>query len=311
MVISKIKYVNIAVTNRCNLTCRQCSIWKEEPKVDISVQHIDAVLGSRILDEDVNVALTGGEPFLHKDLAAIVKCVLEKKTGCLRNISTNGTMKEGILEVFDKYGEMCSNCSLHVSLDGLFKHDAQRGQSLDVIRSNIKAIHHKFPNIVINLKFTVTPINYMDILPTYTYAKQQGLGFKIKLVENAESYTNKIPGGMVTKFSLQEKKKIINDLLVIYKDLKYTAQKDALLIRESIKFLLDQEREDGCATPFNRIFIMPDGEIFSCILQPSIGNINKSSLEKIWSSDKAEAIRLKIKQHGCCQCVAYHGFSVL
>ncbi len=44
----KIKYMNIAVTNRCNLRCVMCDIWKEKRKEDLATRHRAQGAGGRV-----------------------------------------------------------------------------------------------------------------------------------------------------------------------------------------------------------------------------------------------------------------------
>ena len=307
---NKIEHINIAVTNKCNLNCQHCTIWQDMPKEELSIENIKNVIHSKSLEENADITLTGGEPFLHSDFTGIVGLILNENPNFLKNISTNGTLKYEMMELFSKYENFFSDFSLHISIDGITKHDEQRGASLKMILENIKGIKEIFPNINIKLKFTITKLNYVDIVPTYEYSKLNNLGFKVKLAENARNYTNKIYDCRIADFTIQEKKSINRALLSIYRDLQQKNNTEAFFINETIKFLLETRKKEVCKTPFNRIFIMPDGQVYSCIHFDSIGNINDKNLEEIWSSKEAEIIRTKVKQHGCNSCIAYHGFSL-
>lgn len=307
--LRKIKNLNIALTNRCNLHCRHCDIWRQRPKKDISLDNVKKVLVSGVLDSKADITLTGGEPFLHRNFLRIAGCILDKRPGCLKTISTNGTMRDKTLKFLDEYyRDLPPGFSLHISVDGINKHDMQRGKSLGRILNNIKLIRKKFPQASIKLKLTITPLNYTDILPTYKYACAYNLGFKIKLVENAKNYTNRLKT-VSSHFDKEMKKSVVKDLLWIHKDMKDLNPKEAGFIKNTIKFLLKKSGPVICKTPFNRVFIMPEGWVYSCIHFDSIGNLNKSSLDTIWNSKKAEYIRARIAGYGCKKCVSYHGFS--
>ncbi len=56
----------IAVTYRCNARCAMCGIWKSQPGPDLPPE-VYRKLPSSLRD----VNLTGGEPFLRDDLAAV------------------------------------------------------------------------------------------------------------------------------------------------------------------------------------------------------------------------------------------------
>ena len=57
------KYITLELTNRCDLRCSMCSIWKEKTKNFLSVEDIKRILA--LSKNPVSIALTGGEPFLH------------------------------------------------------------------------------------------------------------------------------------------------------------------------------------------------------------------------------------------------------
>src|SRR5690349_11887398 len=56
----------IAVTYKCNSKCIMCNIWKEQPQNELS-SHDFLKLPKTL--KDINI--TGGEPFLRKDLVDI------------------------------------------------------------------------------------------------------------------------------------------------------------------------------------------------------------------------------------------------
>lgn len=307
--MNTVKYVNISLTNRCNLKCSHCSIWKEQPKKDIPLSLIKKIISSKILSKKVDITLTGGEPFLHKNHLKLIKLILQYKPSSLKTISTNGTLTNRILSFLKKFeSTLGQDFSLHISLDGIKTHDIQRGKSLDKIKKTIKSIKTLHPHVKLKLKFTISPLNYRDILPTYNYAKGENIGFKIKLIENAPNYTNKIKAAE-TEFSFASKKTILKDLALIYAEYQKTGKaKEALFIKNSAQFLSGVKKKSLCRAPFERIFTMPDGSVYSCIHFDKIGNIRNERLADIWQSKKSNSIRKKIAKTGCNSCVSYHGW---
>ena len=271
---------------------------------------VSKLFKAQVLDKDIDITLTGGEPFLHKDFLDICKLISEKRLGFLKTVSTNGLLVDHILFFLDTFdSSFPEDFALHISFDGAKNHERIRGIPAREVMSNIKLIKKSFPAIAIKLKFTINQINYNEILSSYGYSKRYGLGFKIKLVENAANYTNKIniPD---KEFDDGIKKKVTKDLFIIYKELKNVNRKEALFIEKTIKFLHDKRRITPCRVPCERIFIMPKGEVYSCIHFDPIGNLNKDSLDNIWNSEKAKYIRDDIIKFGCNNCVSYHGFSL-
>jgi len=310
IMINKIKYINISITNRCNLSCEYCDIWQEKHKKDIRLDNVRKMLESSILDDNTDIALTGGEPFLYKNLALLTELILKTRPGSLKAITTNGTLGEAMLDFLAGLKKHRKHLSLCISFDGVTKHYKQRGNSPFVALNKAVSIKDEFSDIKVKLKFTVTPINYKDIIPAYNFAKLNNFRLKIKLVENAKNYTNAIFNNSIFKFSKEMRNSIINDLSLIYVDLLELDRKDAYFIKKTIEFLSGKKKPEACSAPFNRIFVMPNGKIYSCIYSDHIGNINDKCLEDIWHSKKAELIRNKVEKYGCNRCVSYHGFSL-
>ncbi len=84
-------YVQVAVTKRCNLRCKMCSImesWKNQKEMSLDeLENVALVL--RRLNAGV-VVLTGGEPFLRSDLPDIIRIFTKK--GLSTRLQTNGTL---------------------------------------------------------------------------------------------------------------------------------------------------------------------------------------------------------------------------
>lgn len=307
--VGKIKNINLAVTNKCNTHCKHCDIWQEKPKEDISLELVNNFLNSEILDKNLDITLTGGEPFLHKNFMNLIELVFKKSPYSLKTISTNGALKEPLLRFLNKFhNKLSKDFSLHISLDGINSHDKQRSKSLKKVLGTIDSVKENFPYINIKLKFAITPINYNDIIPTFEYAHSRGLDFKAKLVEYAKNYTNKINKKRF-HFNKEMKKIVVGNLLFIYKNRQRVNKREADFMRNTIEFLLGKNKRRICRTPFNRIFVMPDGKVYSCIHFKSIGDLNDNDLDRIWKSKNAELIRNKVRIEGCNRCVSYHGFN--
>jgi MoaA/NifB/PqqE/SkfB family radical SAM enzyme len=93
--------LHVDITNRCNLRCRHCDVWRFKKKKDL-----DYVIYKRLIDESSAlglkfVAISGGEPLLHKDLLKFISC--SKRRGMYVNLSTNGVLiNDAIISDFKK-----------------------------------------------------------------------------------------------------------------------------------------------------------------------------------------------------------------
>ena len=85
------------VTNRCNLKCDHCFYWDSLNKdsYELSVEEISKIVDS--LQHLISLSLTGGEPFLRKDLSEIVEIFVRKGKVKEIGIASNGFMSNAIV----------------------------------------------------------------------------------------------------------------------------------------------------------------------------------------------------------------------
>lgn len=301
--------MNICITNRCNLACVMCDIWKEKNKTDLPVEAVKKMLDARCLDEKLDITLTGGELFLHKGWPQIVDAVLTKNPGWLKGISTNGTRKDDVMRFLHDFSKrLSSDFTFHISLDGINCHDAQRGKSMGKILDTIHAIKSFNPSFGIKIKFTITAVNYTDIIPTFRFCQENDLDFRVKLAEYAENYTNRLDRQDFI-FDEAARKSIIRDLLEVSREKLKLHDENAVFIADSIRQLQGKQREDVCMAPFQRVFIMSEGDVFTCLHLSKIGNLLNESLDEAWVSPTAEKHRNTVTQEGCACGVSYHGLT--
>ncbi|MFH1849296.1 MAG: radical SAM protein [archaeon] len=82
--------LHIDITNRCNLKCRHCDVWKCRKKRDMPLKVFTELIGQAGRMGLKMVAISGGEPFLHPQLLQMISYLKQK--GIFATISTNGTL---------------------------------------------------------------------------------------------------------------------------------------------------------------------------------------------------------------------------
>lgn len=147
-------YLRIGVTDRCNLRCRYCM---PEQGIDFAdrkdlLSYEEILRLAEIFKElGVNkVRLTGGEPFVRKDIAILMKslCQLFPKV----HVTTNATLLSNHIELLKEL----NIGGLNISIDSLDKDKfllITRRDTFDIVMSNIlKCIEHEIPiklNVVV------------------------------------------------------------------------------------------------------------------------------------------------------------------
>jgi len=94
------KSITFELTYRCNLKCVMCpqaldlkkenSILKNQMKenTELNLKEIESIINEARIMKVQNIILTGGEPFIRKDINYIIQSIKNNKLTC--NIITNG-----------------------------------------------------------------------------------------------------------------------------------------------------------------------------------------------------------------------------
>ena len=107
-------YVQFYVTARCNLTCKQCNIiYSNAAKRECTLDEINYIADNLKTIGVAIVLLTGGEPFLRKDLPEIIR-IFEIR-GIHVRMQTNGLASEEQIHKVVEYGGK----DISISLDSL------------------------------------------------------------------------------------------------------------------------------------------------------------------------------------------------
>lgn len=273
---STLKEIIIAVTYQCNSRCQMCGIWKKPSPEKISLEEVKKIPGGL---KDINI--TGGEPFLNRDLVEIVKIISRKSPDASLIISSNGLATEIIISRMEEILRIKSDIGVAISIDGIGeKHDEVRGIIGGFQKSitTIKALK-KMGVKKLRLSFTLGDYNISQLKPVYELSQKLGVELSFTLVHSSEQYFN------TQNFVIQ--KKAITQAIdwLIRKELSvwnvknwlraYYAFGMKMFILNSRRILPDYSGEEG-------IFVDPNGNIFpSDISEQRLGNIKNFDFSKI------------------------------
>ncbi|MBU0614759.1 MAG: radical SAM protein, partial [Nanoarchaeota archaeon] len=107
------------VTSRCNARCEHCFYWKNlNQNNDLTLDEIKKI--TKTLPDLRFLLISGGEPFLRKDLTGIISSYCDNTKTQEVSIPTNGLLKEKIVSdcktILNKYPKVILN--IVISLDG-------------------------------------------------------------------------------------------------------------------------------------------------------------------------------------------------
>lgn len=295
------------LTERCNLRCAHCYQTGKRPD-EMTLQEIRDVTGeiaemfkswsdSYGMDFSPSFTVTGGEPFLRKDIFEIIGVI--SRRGFEVYLLSNGTLITG--EKAKRLSSLGVK-GVQVSIEGPEDvHNAIRGK--ESFSSSMRGIQHLLDHgMAVTLNATLSEINagyFMDMIVLSRLLGVQRLGFS-RLVPSGSGEN------LVDKMLRAEKLKNLYNMI-------FSMETDGVKIVTGdpvASQLSDSGKGDssesfpsgGCAAGISGLTVLPDGTVIPCRRLPvSVGNVRKDSLREIWASSEVLAsLRNKSEYKGKC-----------
>jgi len=290
--------INFSVTDRCNLSCKMCDIWKRYPLGELSLIEIKMIIIKlRLWLGPFLLNFTGGEPFLRKDMMEIINFCSQNDVQT--SITTNGTLiNKGLAKKI-----LNSRISeIYISLDSLKPkvHDYLRNKkgTFEKVHSAIHKLNPNNRRFLISIATIVMNYNLEDLPDMVNLIHEENLHMIIlqPLFNNFGSQYNPF-WYKNSEFWPRNYRKL--DILF---DQLIRGRKNGLKINNSVKRLNLMQKyfknpnmhiPHTCRSDFN-LNINPSGDIFLCWEKPRIGNLLDDNPRKAWESKLAIQIRKQI-----------------
>lgn len=303
--------VTIGLTYHCNSRCRTCNIWRRKGVKELGLNEYEIIFKNfgRSVDE---IILTGGEPFLKKEIVQLCQLVGKYLKPRVIIIPTNGILFEVIPQ---KVAEILNSLPkakivVNLSLDGLAaKHDEIRGVPGNFARA-VKTFNglKELKNERLDLKIhtVISRFNVGEIANIYQYV-QENFGVPL-ITEMAESRAELGTTDSDIAPAPTDYIRTIDFLIKEIKKQKFfgldrITQAFRIEYYQSVKkILLNKKRVIPCLAGVASAQITPDGEVWACCLRAeSLGNLreNNYDFKKIWRSQQADKVRKAIKERRC------------
>ena len=162
-----INYLRLAVTDRCNLRCFYCmpeeGIEYVPRKELMTYEEMERVVRLLVSMGVNKVRITGGEPFVRKDMMGFLSQLLQLKGLDKLNITTNGTLTAPLVPDLKKMGVHSVNLSCDTLDRDRFHAITRRDQLPQVLETLDQLLQYEIPTkinaVVMDGK------NIEDILP--------------------------------------------------------------------------------------------------------------------------------------------------
>lgn len=318
-----------SVTNKCNSRCRSCDIWKIYPaenerlKDELGLDEVEKLF--RSVGRVYFFNISGGEPFLRRDLCEIILLACEHLEPNVVHIPTNALIPsrvlkrtEDILQRMKDAGFGHVKLTLKPSMDGVENdHDWVRGvkgnykKLLKTVRG-LQALQQDWPTLSVGVGTVISTMNIhklpeiieaADALDVDTYISEvaeerlEMRNAATGITPDHERYRTAIdPFQKATRKRMQN----LSGLALLTQAMRH------VYYDLTADWLERGEQVIPCYAGITNVHINPYGEVWPCAVlgdSGSMGNVKDHGYDfwSVWHSRKAKKRRRSIKR-GECDC---------
>lgn len=302
--------LTVSLTYKCNSRCKTCNVYKRKAS-EFTLQEFEKTFES-IGSGPYWFTLSGGEPFLRKDLVDICKSAYEHCRPKVINIPTNGILSDVIVEKVEAIVQNIPHAQIivNLSLDEVGeRHDEIRNVKNNFVKSRrtferLKLL--KYPNLTVGIHTVISKYNvnnFRNICDALI-----NLGPDSYITEIAEQRVELGTMGHHISPSVEDYCKAIDLLSAMIRGQQFNGisnitQAFRIQYYELAKQTLKKRKQIiPCYAGYVSAQISPDGEVWPCCIKAEpMGNLRDVNydFDSIWFSDEAQRIRKPIREKRC------------
>jgi len=312
-------YFVFFVTDFCNARCKHCLLAAHEPahkEKELTIDEIERVSAS--MDDMLFFTPTGGEPFIRRDLAEIVRIFYHNNHVANVGIPTNGSLTSRVVETTRDMLDSCPDLDLHIdiSIDDIGeRHDEIRqfpGLFDRAVRTygELRRLERHYPNFSTCVEITVSPYNQEHVLELYSHLRDHiGVNTVFTLLIRGAPRKPGAEGLDIRKYeklhaALERDNKA--RILSGYYKMPFSDVLNAKRIFRPhliAKTVREQRYQIPCYAGSLGGAMFSEGQVLPCELRvdDEIGNVRDVDYDfkKLWYSPKADEMRRHIRDTKC------------
>lgn len=316
-----------SITNACNSRCQTCDIWSscsgDEPDTakELSLDEVETAF--RNIGNVYFFNISGGEPFLRKDIVQIVELACRYLDPKVIHIPTNGLLPKRIerltrqmLNGLPLWGQTATRLTLKPSFDGVGDfHDWMRGvegnyNKLVETIGLLKALQSEFDTLGVGLGTVISTMNCSRLPEIIEQANRFDVDTYISEVAEERAEMHNYGNGITPTADEYE------SAIRPFKEntLANTQRAKGLeLLTQAMRYvyygithtwLAERRQVIPCFAGITNVHISASGEVWPCAIladSRSFGNLRDQDYQfwKIWHSQRANEVRAGIKAKQC------------
>ncbi len=303
--------ITISLLYSCNSRCKTCNVYLQ--KVKRLKPNEYAKIFRNLGKAPYWFTFSGGEPFLRKDIAEIIKLAYKHCRPGIINIPTNGSMYPQTHEQVQEIVEGCpeSEVIVNLSLDQVGKkHDEIRGleDNWETAMKTFKDLKElrRYPNFTLGIHTVISNFNVNDFKEIYPEL----------IALEPDSYITEIAERRVELGTMEEDitptaEKYSEAIDFLREEMLKHPQNGVAKVAQAFRYeyydlvkniLQQQTQVIPCMAGIMSAQISPDGHVWPCCIRAdSMGNLREHNYDfkKVWKSGQAAKIRKSIRNKEC------------
>ena len=312
------RFLTYTVTFGCNAKCIMCDSWKMPAKGDLTLDEVDRIFAQLpVMDA---IRLTGGEPFVRRDLPEIGRIAQQRLKPLVLHITTNGFLTDRVVSYCEQRDHRVP-LQMLVSIDGVEeKHNHVRGstQAWNMVMETIRALAPQQKTLGLRLGVNQTIVDaegaehyrkLREVLKPYGVHNNVVLAYDMSATYNMEKEVDVAPteiGQFTTfgEFTDQNLRDLLDEVEQDTKSLPFGERLAKRYYLRGIRNRLLEKRgtpNPKCVALTAHLRIFPNGDVPTCQFNSRVvGNLRQSSFKEIWNSIAATEQRGWVKRCPGC-----------
>ncbi len=304
--VSSPPFVILFINSLCNMQCEHCFYWQNLNRPD-DLSFPELVDLSKQLGRIENLNLSGGEPFLRKEFAAICRQFIRQNGVQEIYVPTNGYFADKtVTQIRETLQEQALRLFVvELSLDGMPEfHDRFRASKNSFARAMqtydaLAALQRDEPRLQIHAISTATAENMDEIrrLTTFLFERCPQMTHHNLALIRGDRKNASLQGPKLTEYIA-----LFDHVQRQWRPRergRYGAIVEPLLHWAKVKTARERRQVIPCRAGVLSAVIYANGDVSVCETHPPLGNLRERSFRDIWYSDDARALRRAIRAKEC------------
>lgn len=312
------RFLTYIVTYTCNARCIMCDSWKKPSPDDLSLEEL-AEIYDQLPPMDA-VRLSGGEPFVRRDLLDIAHLTQEKLDPLFLHITSNGFLTDRIVDFCERRRR---DVPLHllISVDGMAnKHNHVRGhpKAWDYAMRTLETLAPRRRELRLQLAVNQTIVDAEGVehyarlrqhLAPFDIRNNMVMAYDASATYHLESEIEVAPEsiGQFTTFGDFGRPQLERLFQLVEEDLPSYPLAQRLAKRYYLQGIRNRllgevgQPNPPCVALNSHLRLLPDGRVPICQFNTrSVGNLRQQSFEEVWFGDRGTAGRRWVKSCPGC-----------